>query len=91
MTKNKTKRTTIDPPLEVKSMRIVEAGFEKIDPAYYVSVRPARGDKTYLGIMIGNAPIMLGTYYDRDKHEIGVRFHTNPAIFIPDLMKVVLG
>ena len=41
--------------------------------------------------MIGSAPLYLGTDYDRKKQEISVSFHTNPAIFIPDLMKVVLG
>lgn len=83
--------TTIDPPLLVKSLKVDEIPFEKIDPAYYVSVRPASGNKTYLGIMIGNAPIYFGSSYNRKTQEIKVDYHHNPAIFIPDLMTVVLG
>ena len=82
-----------DPPITVQSVRIQVAGFNKL-PCKYVAIRPC-GDnpdnKTYLGILLGECSIMaLGLYYP-EKQEIFVKDRLNPMIFVPDLMKVVLG
>jgi hypothetical protein len=83
----------IDPPLTVQSVRIEVAGFNKF-PCKYVAIRPC-GDnpdnKTYLGILLGECSIRTMGMYNIEKQEIIVKDRLNPMIFIPDLMKVVLG
>ncbi len=82
-----------DPPLTVQSMRIQVTGFNKLS-CKYVAVRPC-GDnpdnKTYLGILLGECSMMAMGLYNIEKQEIFVRDRLNPMIFVPDLMKVVLG
>lgn len=83
----------IDPPLTVQSVRIEVAGFNKI-PCKYVAVRPCGENpenKTYLGILLGECSIMAQGVYNIEKQEIFVNDRLNPMIFVPDLMKVVLG
>lgn len=78
-------------PIQVKVIKVQEEGFNRLEQGYYVSVRPAAGNKTYLGIMLGDAPLFIWGQYNKDRSEAEVIFHRNPAIFVPDLMKVVLG
>ncbi len=83
----------IVPPLTVQSVRIEVQGFKKI-PCKYVAVRPVGENpenKTYLGILLGECSIMALGMYNIEKQEIFVNDRLNPMIFIPDLMKVVLG
>jgi hypothetical protein len=82
-----------DPPLTVQSVRIAVTGFNKL-PCKYVAIRPVvenPDNKTYLGILLGECSIMALGMYNIEKQEIFVRDRLNPMIFIPDLMKVVLG
>lgn len=84
-----------DPPLTVKSVRIKVEGFKKL-PCKYVAVRPVTDDnganlKTYLGVLLGECSMMAMGLYNIEKQEIFVSDRLNPMIFIPDLMKVVLG
>lgn len=82
-----------DPALTVKSVRINVHGFKKLS-GKYVAIRPC-GDnpdnKTYLGILIGECCMMAMGLYNIEKQEIFVSDRLNPMIFVPDLMKVVLG
>ena len=82
-----------DPPITVQSVRIQVAGFNKL-PCKYVAIRPC-GDnpdnKTYLGILLGECSMMAIGMYNIEKQEILVKDRLNPMIFVPDLMKVVLG
>ncbi len=78
-------------PIQVNVIKIQNEGFNRLEHGFYVSVRPASGNKTYLGIMIGDAPLFVWGQYNKDRSEAEVNFHRNPAIFVPDLMKVVLG
>lgn len=83
----------IDPPLTVQSVRIQVTGFNKL-PCKYVAVRPCGenpDNKTYLGILLGECSIMALGMYNIEEQEIFVKDRLNPMIFIPDLMKVVLG
>jgi len=83
-----------DPPITVQSVRIQVAGFNKLLLCKYVAVRPC-GDnpdnKTYLGILLGECSMMAIGMYNIKKQEIFVKDRLNPMIFVPDLMKVVLG
>lgn len=80
-----------DEPREVQSVRFMNVPFEKNPGKKYVAVRPVDSQKTYLGIYLGNAPIMLSGVYNIPAKEIRVAARTNPQIFIPELMKVVFG
>lgn len=59
-----------------------------------VAVRPCGeeyGDKTYLGIYLGELPIQILTSYDP---HIGVLTNStmdNPGIYVPELKKIVYG
>ncbi|MFH0903614.1 MAG: hypothetical protein V1854_00290 [Methanobacteriota archaeon] len=85
----------IDPPITVQSVRIEVVGFNKIPgKCKYVAVRPVGENpenKTYLGILLGECSIMARSVYNIEKQEIFVKDRLNPMIFVPDLMKVVLG
>jgi len=94
MNKNKEKKPAelkFKEPIMVRVIKIHEEGFERLEVGFYVAVRPAMGNKTYLGIMIGDAPLYVWGQYNKDRSEVEIIFHKNPAIFIPELMKVVLG
>jgi len=83
----------LDPPITVQSVRIQVGGFNKL-PCKYVAVRPCEDNpdnKTYLGILLGECSIMAIGMYNIEKQEIFVKDRLNPMIFVPDLMKVVLG
>jgi len=59
----------------------------------YVSVRPCGKEyenKTYLGVFVGEFP--LGLSYRATKTKLCISLtHRNPAIFIPELGKTVMG
>lgn len=80
-----------DEPREVQCVRFMNNPFEKNLGKKYVAVRPVDSQKTYLGIYLGNAPIMLTGVYNIPEKEIRMSARTNPQIFIPELMKVVFG
>lgn len=77
--------------ITVKTIKIQEEGFDRIEKGYYVAVRPAKEKRTYLGVMIGDAPLYIWGQFIKDRSELEIIFHRNPAIFVPDLMKVILG
>jgi hypothetical protein len=61
----------------------------------FVAVRPVGnkyGDKTYLGVMLGDLAISLGYDFNRTAGIMTIRrgFH-NPAMFVPDLGEVIQG
>lgn len=59
-----------------------------------VKIRPCKEEyegKTYLGILLGDLPCGNGImYFPKDK-ELSVNFICNPAIFVPDLKKIIFG
>lgn len=58
-----------------------------------VSIRPCAeeyGDKTYLGILIGDIALGSSITLAEDKVQLNFSGH-NPAIFVPELRKVIYG
>ena len=56
-----------------------------------VRVRPCGDEKTYLGFLCGDMPNGQHASYDPQTRVLSVSMISNPAIFVPDLMKVVWG
>lgn len=87
----------IEYPIQVDK---VENDFS--DDGYYtrncgklVKVRPCcdsgEKEKTYLGIYLGEQIIGCSTGYNSEKHVLTNRAFRNPAIFVPELSKIVYG
>lgn len=61
----------------------------------WVCVRPCGAeykDKTYLGVLLGAVPLGTSVGFNRETGQLMIRDgHRNPAIYIPDLKKIVLG
>lgn len=60
----------------------------------YVSIRPCDptcDGKTYLGILLGDFPVSSVARYRPKTGELTLAAKTNPAIFVPDLGRVVFG
>lgn len=61
----------------------------------FVSIRPCAKQyegKTYLGILIGEAPLNIGVEFDVKTGRLKVdRYSYNPAILIPSLGKIIYG
>lgn len=47
--------------------------------------------KSYLGIYLGELPIYISTSFDGKTGILKNRTHNNPAIFVPELKKIVYG
>lgn len=59
-----------------------------------VAVRPCGeeyGDKTYLGIYLGELPIQILTSYDPHSGVLTNSTMDNPGIYVPELKKIVYG
>jgi hypothetical protein len=69
-----------------------DIGYERFS---LVSVRPcekALKGKTFLGIYIGQLPQGVGISYHRESGVLAARFaYHNPAIWVPELQKIVWG
>ena len=88
---------TFEYPITVSKMDVLQAGIKdcaSCQTGQPVMVRPC-GDKyekkTFLGIMLGNAPIGIIVSYRPSTERLNVVPHTNPAIYIPDLKEIVYG
>jgi hypothetical protein len=60
----------------------------------YVMIRPVGDEykgKTFLGIYIGDIPLSGVRAYDPKKQILMLTLSSNPAIFVPDLNKVIMG
>lgn len=47
--------------------------------------------KTYLGILLGDMPMGAHIIFNRETKRIQVLPHTNPAIFVPELKRIIYG
>lgn len=47
--------------------------------------------KTYLGILLGDLPIGAFISFSRESKRLLVAPHSNPAIFVPELKKIIYG
>lgn len=60
----------------------------------YVSIRPCGeeyGNKTYLGIYLGEIAIEFSVARMKDTNKLRFVPHYNPAIWVPDLNKIIFG
>lgn len=57
----------------------------------FVKIRPCKEDKTFLGIYLGEIDAGMMVQHSRETKELKIYRHFNPAIFVPDLNKVVFG
>lgn len=89
-------------PIEVSNIKMVPLYSNRNKPdglfgakcGAFVSVRPCGkeyGEKTYLGIMLGDLPSGLCVSHNRETKELEVCGYNNPAIFVPDLSQIVWG
>jgi hypothetical protein len=84
-------------PMEVKEFQF--GNFHIEDPMAgkvgdFVAIRPVGKEhegKTFLGIMLGDFPVSPIASYRPSTGQMRVVMKTNPAIFVPDLNKVVFG
>lgn len=59
-----------------------------------VKVRPCGeeyGDKTYIGILLGDLPLWNHITHNEETRELNVGVTCNPAIFVPELKKITFG
>lgn len=49
------------------------------------------GGKTYLGILLGDLPFEVGISFHHDDQKLHIGATTNPAIFVPELRKIIYG
>jgi|SRR6185437_15970712 len=57
----------------------------------WVSIRPCEGTNTYLGVLLGYFPVDFFHSYNVKTKVLSVFPHSNPAIYVPDLKRVVWG
>ncbi|RKO61643.1 hypothetical protein [Caldibacillus debilis] len=48
-------------------------------------------NKTYLGILLGDLPIGAFVSFHHDDQKLHITPHSNPAIFVPELKKIIYG
>ena len=86
----------IEYPLTIKGIEnrpIEKCGFGHT-VGCMVAVRPCGeeyGEKTYLGIYLGELPIQIMTSYDPTTGVLTNSAMQNPGIFVPELKKIVYG
>lgn len=89
----------LDPqfPLEISEVKTKGFGIKKgigADMGDWVAVRPCAKEcegKTFLGIYLGDIAIGATSFVEKATQALVVVPHSNPAIYIPDLKRVVFG
>lgn len=59
-----------------------------------VKIRPCDKeyeDKTYLGFYLGDLPLSIHQCFNSASHILNIFTHSNPAIFVPQLNKIIFG
>lgn len=57
----------------------------------WVAIRPCDDEKTYLGVYLGDMNIAPHFSFHTKTHVLSIASQTNPAIYVPDLKRVVWG
>lgn len=66
--------------------------FSRVKKGDFVKVRPSAEDKTFLGVYLGDTPIGLGISYKDEQSTLVIKPGVpNPAIYVPDLKRIVYG
>ena len=82
----------IEFPVEVSAIKNTGSRhYKSHEVGSWVSIRPVGDDKTYLGVYLGDQILEAMHSYNLESKELSIYPHTNPAIYVPDLKKVVWG
>lgn len=87
----------IEYPISVTAIKVEEFDgrlLYKDDVGKLAKVRPCGeeyGDKTYLGIFLGDIPQSPHVSHNPETGALNIRAHCNPAIFVPKLNKIIFG
>ena len=91
----KYKSRYIEYPIEVSKINSETRNYWKDnDCGQIVKIRPCGkeyGDRTYLGILLGDLPLTNYISYQEETKELNVSVSCNPAIFVPELKKIIFG
>lgn len=82
---------TIQYPIQVSSIESTSLDKFLRDEVQCVKVRPAKDKKTYLGFLLGDIAIATTARYQKTTQMLYVDAMVNPAIFVPELRKIVFG
>lgn len=83
-------------PIEVNALQNFRLKPEQNEPTVgqFASIRPCGDEyknKTYLGIYLGRLPVGQFTTYHPDTKNLAVVMKQNPAIYVPELKKIIYG
>lgn len=86
----------IEYPIEVSKINSeMRKYWDNDECGQLVKIRPCDdekyGKKTYLGILLGDLPFMNYITHDPKTLELNVSVSCNPAIFVPELKKIIFG
>jgi hypothetical protein len=83
----------IEFPVEVSNIEseIAASTYRTKDIGKWVSVRPVKVNKTYLGVFLGELPLDIIHHYHIETKVLTVYPQRNPAIYVPDLKRIVWG
>lgn len=89
----------INPPIQVDDIKIYQPKYNKESwrgdkVGQFISVRPIQeeyNNKTFLGIYLGDLPQSIIVSYRPKSKELTTLTKDNPAIFVPELNKIIFG
>lgn len=83
----------IEYPLEINSIKNMTIALLESKRVNFelVKIRLASDDRTYLGILLGNLPYQAFVNFNKQSKELEVAELTNPAIFVPELKRIIYG
>ena len=84
----------IEYPINVKKINNSNERFSLYEPGGFVAVRPCAeeyGNKTYLGLFLGELPDSNYVLYNTKTEELNISMSCNPAMFVFELNKVIYG
>ena len=90
----KYKSKYIEYPLTINGIDVEKLNYKDNSCGRLVKIRPCSDDckgKTYLGIYLGRLPYMVNVSFHEDSERLSVSGVGNPAIFVPELKKIVFG
>lgn len=84
-------------PIPVKDVEVKNLKYNKPwqhPMGSLIKIRPCGeeyGNKTYLGFYLGDLPLSITQSYSKDTNILKLSTYNNPAIFIPELKKIIFG
>jgi hypothetical protein len=81
-------------PIEISGIKKISPRVNDTKAGSLVKIRPCADeykDKTYLGIYMGDIPVDFHIGLYTKTNILSIVPHGNPAIFVPDLKKIIFG